>query len=75
MTALLSGLWPYLAAAGAALLVLWRVLAGAKKAGVDQQKADQAAANEKKLQDVVKANETRTQIKPGDLSDDGFRRD
>jgi hypothetical protein len=79
MSTLLASLWPYLAAAGAALLVLWRVLAGAKKAGVDQQKAKELQAREQarreelnRIKDATDAGARVQPLRPGVPNDDPY---
>ncbi len=82
MSAILGSLWPYLAAAGAALVVLWRILAGAKKAGVDQQKAKEAVAREQarmeelnRIKNAADAGARVQPIKPGVPNNDPYNLD
>jgi hypothetical protein len=61
-----------LGAAGAALLALWRILAGIKQSGVDKQKAKEAEAREKNLDRIKRAADARP---TGGVSDDPNNRD
>lgn len=67
MSALLSVLWPYILMAGAALGVVWGMLASARKAGRDEQKAKEGEARAENLQRIKDAAAARP---AGGVSDD-----
>lgn len=71
MMSLLSGLWPYLIAGAASLLVAWRAWASIKKSGIDEQKAKEAEQRERDLERIKAAGAAV----PGSVSDDPFNRD
>ncbi len=82
MSALIGSLWPYLAAAGAALVVIWRILAGAKKAGVDQQKAKELQAREQarreeltRIKNAADAGARVQPLRPGVPNNDPYNLD
>jgi hypothetical protein len=77
MMALLSGLWPYLIAAGAALGVLWGMMASAKKAGIQEQKAKEAEARQHDLDRIKAAADAGARVQPDDpgMQHDPFNRD
>lgn len=74
---LLNSLWPYLVAAGAAAIALWRILANAKQAGINEQKVKEAAAREKDIQQIKKASDAAAAVRPDDggMSVDPYNRD
>lgn len=64
----------------AMIAFLWRLLAGAKKAGIDQQKAKEAIAREQarreELNRIKDAGTAAARVRPDDrLSDDPYNRD
>lgn len=68
--------WTILGALVAGVLALFGFGAKAKKAGVDEQKAKEAEANAKVLDDVRKAADAAGAVRPDDsLSDDPHNRD
>lgn len=73
MSALLGSLWPYLAAAGGALLVIWRVWAGGKKSGVNEQVAKEAKARDENLKRIKAAADAGN--RPPDIVSDPHNRD
>jgi hypothetical protein len=77
MMKLLSGVWGYIAAAGAALLAVLVILFQAKKAGQNEVIAESA---KKDLEDAKQANEIERDVatrKPSDVHEllKRFRRD
>lgn len=77
MTKFLSGVWGYIAAAGAALLAVLVILFQAKKAGQNEVIAESA---KKDLEDAKQANEIERDVatrKPSDVHEllKRFRRD
>jgi hypothetical protein len=69
MIRLLSGVWGYIAAAGAALLAILLALREAKKAGQNEVIAESA---KKEIEDVKQANEIDRDVsvsKPDDVAD------
>jgi hypothetical protein len=75
---LIPGGWlTVIAGSAIALLgVLWRMLAGAKKAGRDEQLAKEAKARAKNLEDVRRAQDAAARVSPdpaGELSDPNNR--
>lgn len=72
MSALLLQFWPYIAAAGAALIGIWRLYATGKSAGINQEKAKEAAARERDLDAIKRAAGARPS---GSVEDDPNNRD
>jgi len=72
MEALIAWALPYLLAAGAAALGIWRVWASGKKAGRNQERASNAAQREKNLDRIRRADAARP---VGRLQDDPHNRD
>jgi hypothetical protein len=77
MTKFISGVWGYIAAAGAALLAVLVILFQAKKAGQNEVIAESA---KKDLEDAKQANEIERDVatrKPADVHEllKRFRRD
>jgi hypothetical protein len=77
MTKFISGVWGYIAAAGAALLAVLVILFQAKKAGQNEVIAESA---KKDLEDAKQANEIERDVatrKPSDVHEllKRFRRD
>lgn len=70
MTALLSGLIPYLIAAGGALLVVWKLWAGGKQAGIDQQKVKEAVARNDEIERIKNAAAAGDAVRPPMQPDD-----
>lgn len=66
MSALLLQFWPYIAAAGAALIGIWRLYATGKSAGVNQQKAKEAKARDEDLDRIKRAADARPIGLPSD---------
>lgn len=56
---------------GAVAVAMWRLLAGAKKAGVDQQKVEEAEARAENLEKLKRAADAAAAAKrvPGDPND------
>ena len=59
-----GGLTVIAGAALAGLLALWRIIAGAKKAGRDEQLAKEAKARAKNLDDVRRAQDAAAGVRP-----------
>ena len=77
LAALPARLYAYLAAAGALLLVVWRVLAGVRKAERDRIAAQQAEATRKQrdTRDEIDRSLARTDDPAGELLRDWRRPD
>jgi len=76
MSALLAQFWPHLVAAGAALVFVWRILAGVKKAGINQQKAEEAKRRDENLRRIREAAAAGARIQPDNgLQSDEYNRD
>ena len=77
LTGLSARLWAYLAAAGALLLVLWRIVAGIQKAERDRIAARQAevAQQQRTTRDEIDRAVSREPDPSGELLRDWSRRD
>ncbi|QAZ46750.1 hypothetical protein [Mesorhizobium sp. Pch-S] len=72
MTALLLQFWPQIAATIAAIFVGWKLRQSGYTAAVNAQKAKEADAYAKHLQDITDASNARP---TGRVSDDPYNRD
>lgn len=63
---LLGNIWPYLAGAAVLLLGIWRMRAGAKKAGINEQKAKQQEADRANIERIKRAGDAGAAIRPDD---------
>lgn len=59
----------------AVLGVMWRLLAVAKKSGIDEQKTKEAQARETDLEKIKRAADAGAHVDAGKLSDDPYDRD
>lgn len=72
MSALIAWAWPYLIAAGAAFVGVWRIWAAGKTAGRNQERAKNAEARDKNLDRIKRA--ARAKPRHG-VQDDPYNRD
>lgn len=72
MSALIGWALPYLLAAGAAVLGLWRVWASGKQSGRNQERASHAESRDKNLERIKRADAARP---VGGVQDDPNNRD
>ena len=72
MEAIIAWAWPYLLAAGGALLVTWRVWAAGNQAGRDKERAMHAAQERENLERIKRADAARPS---GSVQDDPYNRD
>ncbi len=70
---ILSGAWGVIAAVGAAAFALLAVLAGARKAGRDEQKAKDAEERNENLAKIQDAIDASNRIDPDVMSDPNNR--
>lgn len=77
MTALVASIvatvWPYLIAGGAIILALLGYGAQRKSAGVAEQKAKEAEARAKNLDDIRRSNDAAAGVRVDELSDPNNR--
>jgi len=72
VSALIAWAWPYLIAAGAALLGVWKVWATGKRAGRNEERIRHAQEREENLNRIKRAANARPS---GRVSDDPYNRD
>jgi hypothetical protein len=77
LTAISTRVWAYLAAAGAVLLALWRVVAGIRQAERDRISAQlaEAARRQRDTRDEIDRSVAREPDALGELRRDWSRRD
>lgn len=73
MSALLASVWPYLLAAGAAVIAIFSAYAKGRSAGTDTQKAKEAEARAKNLDDIRRSNDAAAAARVDELSDPNNR--
>lgn len=72
IAAIVGEVWPYVLAAGAALVAAWRVWAAGKQAGRDAERAKHAAQERENLDRIKGAADARPTV---GVHDDPFNRD
>ena len=70
MTALLSGIWPYILIAGAAIGAAWAALASARRAGRQEQAAKQAEADQRAADTAHRIDTEVDAMKPGNAREE-----
>lgn len=72
ITELLRRVWPYIASAAAAVIVVARIFAAGKSAGINQERAKHADQDRENLDRIRRAADARP---TGSVHDDPYNRD